>query len=250
MVKGATRNTRQRTDGVYTDYPENWPAIAKATKDAAEWRCVRCRHPHEGPWKQSQNRGGDLQPAQCDLACQHDNDAKQRVLTVHHLDLNKANVAWWNLAALCQVCHLSVQSRVDFHQYYMLKQTHWIETYIHGWTIWQLTGLTAVNVRLSPFDFYLGRPSKTLAREHPDKDLANVWMNPFRISKAMSRAESIGRYTEYIVERIAIDPEKYDLRQLMNGDGGCCCKPEPCHVDVLAEMLLDLMLKTLRRTSP
>lgn len=67
-------------------YPSNWKDIAKACKDAAGWRCVRCGHEH-------------------DRATGH-------VLTVHHLDMNPANCEWWNLAALCQKCHLSVQARV------------------------------------------------------------------------------------------------------------------------------------------
>lgn len=41
---------------------------------------------------------------------------KQRVLTVHHIDGDKANCRWWNLAALCQVCHLQVQATVRFDQ--------------------------------------------------------------------------------------------------------------------------------------
>lgn len=29
------------------NYPEDWSEIAKAVKDAAEWRCIRCGHAHE-----------------------------------------------------------------------------------------------------------------------------------------------------------------------------------------------------------
>lgn len=32
------------------------------------------------------------------------------MLTVHHLDGNKGNGAKWNLASLCQICHLFIQS--------------------------------------------------------------------------------------------------------------------------------------------
>lgn len=238
-MKATTRNARQRTDGVYSDYPINWPAIAKAVKDAANWRCIRCLHPHEGAWKQSQKQKGQVQPAQCDLACRHDDDGKQRVLTVHHLDLNKANVAWWNLAALCQACHLSVQARVDFHQFYMLDHTPWMRPYIKGWTTYQITGLTIVNVRHVPFDTYIGRPGRRKGA------IKNPWENPFPITDTTDRAQSIGQYGEYISGKIAEDPETYDLRQLMDGDAGCWCKPEPCHGDVLADMLVDLIHETI-----
>jgi hypothetical protein len=29
------------------DYRENWKEIAKQVKDAAEWKCIRCGHPHD-----------------------------------------------------------------------------------------------------------------------------------------------------------------------------------------------------------
>lgn len=32
------------------------------------------------------------------------------MLTVHHLDGNKGNCEKWNLAALCQICHLFIQA--------------------------------------------------------------------------------------------------------------------------------------------
>lgn len=65
------------------DYPPDWPAIALAVKNAANWKCSHCGHPH-------------------DVASGH-------VLTVHHLDGDKANCAPSNLVALCQRCHLHIQ---------------------------------------------------------------------------------------------------------------------------------------------
>ena len=54
------------------------------------------------------------------------------VMTVHHLDMNKSNCALWNLAALCQRCHLSVQGRVDFEQGYMLDHSDWMRPHVEG----------------------------------------------------------------------------------------------------------------------
>ena len=67
------------------EYPRNWGEIADAIKNFADWKCVRCGHPH---------------------------DIESGHMTVHHLDLNKSNCAWWNLAALCQKCHLTIQAKV------------------------------------------------------------------------------------------------------------------------------------------
>ena len=244
MVKGIVRNVRQRTDGVYSDYPTNWPEIATAVKDAANQRCARCLHPAEGAWKLRKGENGIGAP--CDMGCRHEPDGKQRVLTVHHLDVNKANIAWWNLAPLCQACHLSVQARVDWHQYYMLDHSSWMKPYVKGWTIYQLTGTTVVKVKLAPCDVYMGRPMRNASR-YRGAELANQWGNPFKISKAMPREESIGRYTDYIRARIDNNPEGYDLRTLLGKDLGCWCKPLPCHVDLVLDMLVELMVEPLAK---
>lgn len=89
------------------DYPPNWSGIALDVKDAADWKCVRCGHPNEFE--------------------------SSHVLTVHHLDGNKANCRWWNLAALCQRCHLSIQGRVVMDQNYMLPHSDWFLPYVAGY---------------------------------------------------------------------------------------------------------------------
>lgn len=56
-----------------SEYPDDWPEIARIAKDRAGWRCERCGHPHE--------------------------PETGYTLTVHHLTLDPANCVWWNLAA-------------------------------------------------------------------------------------------------------------------------------------------------------
>jgi len=100
------RAQRQRTDGMVADYPPDWPEIACDIKDAADWKCERCGHAHD--------------------------PAAGYTLTVHHLDMNKANCADWNLAALCQRCHLRIQGKVDFEQQYMLPHSEWMRPHVDG----------------------------------------------------------------------------------------------------------------------
>ena len=91
-------------------YPSDWKQIATRIKDAAGWRCERCKHPH-------------------DMSSGH-------VLTVHHLDGNKANCDDWNLAALCQRCHLAVQGRTVMHQLFMpeiLDVSEWFKPHLEGY---------------------------------------------------------------------------------------------------------------------
>jgi hypothetical protein len=128
-------------------YPPDWPEISLQVKQDAGWRCVRCGHRAE--------LAG--QRVACDAACdlkRHPEswgmsfadyanftllfpggllpNQRQRVLTVHHLDGDKANCRWWNLAALCQVCHLSIQGRVEMGRRWMFEHSEWFKPYVAG----------------------------------------------------------------------------------------------------------------------
>lgn len=95
---------RQIIRGSYT---HDWKAIAQRVKDEAGWKCVRCQHDH------------DPKSGYC--------------LTVHHLDGNKSNMEWYNLAALCQRCHLSIQGRVVMFRQWILPHSEWFKPYVAGY---------------------------------------------------------------------------------------------------------------------
>jgi hypothetical protein len=63
-----------------------------------------------------------------------------RILTTHHFDGNKANDAWWNLLALCQVCHLQIQGKVDPEIPFFLPHSDWAKPYIAGFYAWKYEG--------------------------------------------------------------------------------------------------------------
>lgn len=85
-------------------YPKDWNDISKAVKDAAEWKCVRCNHPHDIP--------------------------AGYMLTVHHLDMNCSNCAWWNVISLCQKCHLIIQAKVILERDWMFEHSDWFKPYV------------------------------------------------------------------------------------------------------------------------
>lgn len=89
------------------DYPANWIEISKQVKDDAGWKCVRCHEPHDIP--------------------------AGYMLTVHHIDLNKSNCEWWNLAALCQRCHLQIQHKVVIERLFMFEHSEWFKPYAAGY---------------------------------------------------------------------------------------------------------------------
>ena len=89
------------------EYPKDWPAIAVRIKEKAGNKCERCSHKHEVE--------------------------TGYVLTVHHLDGDKSNNADWNLAALCQRCHLHIQGKVFMAQFYMFEHTDWFKPHLEGY---------------------------------------------------------------------------------------------------------------------
>lgn len=88
------------------EYPKDWRTIAGHVKDAAGNKCIRCQTPH--------------------------NPRIGRTLTVHHFDGCKSNCERWNLMALCQACHLSIQGRVDPRVAILFPPSPWSMPYIVG----------------------------------------------------------------------------------------------------------------------
>ncbi len=92
------------------EYPKDWLRIAARVKQRHFGMCERCGHPNDR--------------------------ASGHVLTVHHLDGNKGNCADWNLAALCQRCHLTVQGRVKMDQLFfdrILSISPWFKPHLDGY---------------------------------------------------------------------------------------------------------------------
>jgi len=136
---------------------ETFPAVKDLVRANADHRCLRCHHPYTK---------GDGEWSLCDERCTHhdgevevyrdgywlaDDDpsnvtvrrAQWRILTVHHLltgPAGKRNLQWWNLVALCQRCHLNVQSRVDLTVPWPWPHSEWFRPYAAGWYAWSYLG--------------------------------------------------------------------------------------------------------------
>lgn len=64
-----------------------------------------------------------------------------RILTTHHFNGDKANDSWWNLLALCQVCHLQIQGKVDPEIPFFLEHSDWLKPYVAGFYAFKYEGL-------------------------------------------------------------------------------------------------------------
>jgi hypothetical protein len=118
---------RLDTRGVY---PPDWSAIAERVKQQAGHRCIRCGHPRGDRMIVTTKQHRELTP--CTEHCTHPQDGKLRILTVHHLDGDKANCRWWNLLALCPVCHLTIQAKVIPERPYLWDHSRWFVPYVCG----------------------------------------------------------------------------------------------------------------------
>lgn len=147
-------------------YPTAWhQTIKHAIREQADHRCIRCGHPYHN----GQHGAGEWSP--CDHHCTHRGlarltyrtsdgsevvryetrlgteagvvvgygkqvEAAWRILTVHHLDGDKADCRWWNLAALCQRCHLQIQGKVQMDRIWPWEHTPWFRPYVAGYYAW------------------------------------------------------------------------------------------------------------------
>lgn len=79
--------------------------------------------------------------------------------------------------------------------------------------------MPVVHCKKSPFDVYVGRPSK--------------WGNPFEVGRDGTRSEVVAKYREWIKTQ----PNLLDaLPELRGKTLACWCAPQACHGDVLSEL--------------
>lgn len=137
------------------EYIADRKALHNAVRAEAGNRCIRCGHPEGDKMGKRLVRfdeddilferpipaGWAHDPMPCDDLCTHERNGKLRILTVHHLTGQKDDNRWWNLLALCQVCHLQVQGKVIPEQAYLHPHTPWFVPYVCGFYAATIGGL-------------------------------------------------------------------------------------------------------------
>jgi hypothetical protein len=147
---GSTREAPEYGEGAkVTDL-----GVKHLVRELNEYRCERCHHPfppgspgewspcsescnHEGPdrWMLETFEHVTLDPVNARR------EAQWRILTVHHLNGVKHDLRWWNLAALCQRCHLSIQSRVLMERVHPFDHSEWFKPHAAGWYAFSYLGI-------------------------------------------------------------------------------------------------------------
>lgn len=77
------------------EYPDDWDAIAERAKAAANYCCEHC--------------GMKFIPGTNKAETARNKDGKPSILTIHHLNGDKADCSFENLLVCCQRCHLKIQ---------------------------------------------------------------------------------------------------------------------------------------------
>jgi hypothetical protein len=150
-------------------YPFAWhkidggSGVKHLVREEAGHRCIRCEHPYRngahgnGEWSQCDERCfcNDYHPFKDPYTrtrWQYEGEsgegieiieARWRILTVHHLRLGddaKRDLRWWNLAALCQRCHLQIQGKVVLERIWPWPHSEWFKPYAAGWYAWAYLG--------------------------------------------------------------------------------------------------------------
>jgi hypothetical protein len=88
-------------------YPPCWKILEIGVREEVGNKCERCGHPHD--------------------------PTAGYAFTVHHLDNDKSNCLRWNLAGLCQRCHLHIQGRVFLAQFFMFEHSKWFIPHAIGY---------------------------------------------------------------------------------------------------------------------
>lgn len=137
--------------------------VKHVVRAEAGHRCIRCNH----PYRPGLSARGEWTP--CDGSCTHGGpirvhglnyeaskpagvlaqeltvpvEAQWRILTVHHLRTGadaKRDPRWWNLAALCQRCHLTIQGKVQMDRVWPWEHTPWFRPHAAGFYAWRYLG--------------------------------------------------------------------------------------------------------------
>ena len=93
----------------------------------------------------------------------------------------------------------------------------------------------------NPNNVYIGRAGIVFVTIDGNKQRwpkqSSKWANPFKIDKYNTREMVTQKYREHIIDKIKQDPVTYNLEELRGKTLGCWCKPEPCHGDVLLDLV-------------
>lgn len=121
------------TDRDRAEREDHWsPCDARCTHPGP-FRTRRRPHPDVGPCFGWTTYRADAPDAGERVRSGLETQAAWRILTVHHLNERKHDLRWWNLAALCQRCHLVIQRKVTMDVPWPWEHSTWFQPHAAAW---------------------------------------------------------------------------------------------------------------------
>ena len=92
-----------------------------------------------------------------------------------------------------------------------------------------------------PNNVYIGRGGVVFIDKKRFPSQPSNFANPYKLDEQYTREEVIDKYKTYITQKLKDDENLQ--KELLNMKGknlGCWCHPEPCHGDVLLDLIKNL----------
>jgi len=91
----------------------------------------------------------------------------------------------------------------------------------------------------APDHVYIGRSGVVFIDGVRFPPRASKWANPYKIGRDGTRDQVLVKYRNHIAQKVREQPEEYDLEELRDKQLGCWCHPDPCHGDILLELMAE-----------
>jgi hypothetical protein len=87
-------------------------------------------------------------------------------------------------------------------------------------------------------NIYIGRAGVVFINNERYPKQSSIFCNPYKIGKDGNREEVLEKYKNYIIKKIENDIDiKKELMKLKDKNLGCWCSPDPCHGNILLELI-------------
>ena len=89
-----------------------------------------------------------------------------------------------------------------------------------------------------PQNIYIGRAGVVIIDGKRFPKAASPFSNPFKVGKDGTKEEVLDKYRKYIEDKIEKSPTLFaELQNLKGKNLGCWCAHQPCHGDILLELI-------------
>lgn len=87
-------------------------------------------------------------------------------------------------------------------------------------------------------NIYIGRAGVIFINNERYPKQSSIFCNPFKIGRDGNRNEVLDKYKDYIIKKLDNDINlRNELMKLKDKNLGCWCAPDPCHGNILLDLI-------------